>query len=294
MLASLAGALVYGLSAVLEQRSVHQVAERGVFAPRLLLDLARRPLWLASIVATIAGAALQALALHFGPLSLVQPIMVLDLLFAVLIASGLRRAPPDRVILGGVVGCTVGVGVFLAVSQPTGGTETVSLPAVIPLAALLAAVLAVCLAWAQWGRRVMRPIALALGCGVCNGVAAFLLKLVTFSLTQGFNEPLEGWPLYALAIVGPVGFLLNQEAYQSGTLISPALAVITVVTSLVSIGIGYLWLNESVANGPVDVFIEVLSLAVMTGGVILLAHRAPVVAQQRAEAAQEQQPAGHR
>ena len=79
-----------------------------------------------------------------------------------------------------------------------------------------------------------------------------------------------------------------------GTLSSLALAVITVVTSLVSIGIGYLWLNESVANGPVDVFIEVLSLAVMTGGVILLAHRAPVVAQQRAEAAQEQQPAGHR
>jgi drug/metabolite transporter (DMT)-like permease len=285
VLAALAAAFSYGVSAVLEQRSVHQVAERGVFAPRLLVDLARRPLWLASIVATVIGAGLQAIALHFGPLALVQPILVLDLLFAVLIASRLRRVTPDRVIFAGVVCCTVGVGVFLAVSQPTAGTETVvSLPAVLPLAVLLGVVLAGCLAWAKFGSRTARPLVLALACGVCNGVSAFLLKLVTFSLAQGFGEPLQQWPLYALAVVGPVGFLLNQEAFQAGTLIAPALAVITTVTSLVSIGIGYLWLNETVASGPGDVGIEVASLGVMTAGIVMLAHRAPAVARERAAA----------
>jgi hypothetical protein len=105
---------------------------------------------------------------------------------------------------------------------------------------------------------------------------------VTFSLAQGFAEPLEQWPVYALAVVGPVGFLLNQEAFQAGTLIAPALAVITTVTSLVSIGIGYLWLNETVASGPGDVVTEVGSLAVMTAGIAMLAHRAPAVARERA------------
>jgi drug/metabolite transporter (DMT)-like permease len=282
--AALATALFYGVSAILEQRSVHQVAERGVFAPRLLVDLARRPLWLASIVATVIGAALQALALHYGPLALVQPILVLDLLFAVLIASALRRKAPDRVMFAGVVCCTAGVAVFLAVSQPSGGTENVSLPAVLPLAILLGVVLAICLTWAKFGPRTARPMVLGLACGVCNGVAAFLLKLVTFSLAQGFSEPLEQWPVYALAIVGPVGFLLNQEAFQSGTLIAPALAVITTVTALVSIGIGYLWLNENVASGPADVVTEVVSLGAMTAGVAMLAHRAPAVARERAAA----------
>jgi drug/metabolite transporter (DMT)-like permease len=291
VVAALAAALSYGVSAILEQRSVHQVAERGVFAPRLLVDLARRPLWLASIVATVIGAALQALALHFGPLALVQPILVLDLLFAVLIASGLRRAAPDRVIFAGVVFCTAGVAVFLAVSQPTGGTETVvSLSAVMPLAILLGVVLAICLSWAKFGPRTARPLVLGLACGVCNGVAAFLLKLVTFSLAQGFSEPLEQWPVYALAIVGPVGFLLNQEAFQSGTLIAPALAVITTVTSLVSIGIGYLWLNENVASGPWDVVTEVASLAAMTAGIAMLAYRAPAVTRERAAAAEAAHP----
>ena len=283
--AALAGALTYGLSAVLEQRGVSQVAERGVFAPRLLVDLAHRPVWLASIAATLAGAALQTTALHFGPLALVQPILACDLLFAVLINAVALRAAPDGVLLAGAACCAAGLGVFLAFAQPTGGTEAVSLPAVIPLAAGLAAVLAGCLAWARKSSRATRALALALACGVCYGVNAFLLKLVTFSLGQGFSEPLQQWPLYVLVIVGPVGFLLNQQAFQTGRLVSPALAVITTTTALVSIGIGYLWLDESFASGPVDVLIEVASLIVMTAGIVLLAHRAPVVARRRAATA---------
>jgi len=225
--ASLAASLSFAVSAILEQRATKQVPDRGVFAPRLLVDLARQPLWMASIGATIVGLGLQIVALHAGPLALVQPILVCDLVFAVLLAAALRGASPDRTIFAGVVCCAVGIGVFLAVAQPTGGTETVSLPAVIPLAAGLAGVLAGCLIWAKRGPRVARPLALALACGVCYGVSAFLLKLVSFSLDQGFSEPLRQWPLNAVAIVGPVGFLLNQEAFQSGTLISPVLAVIT-------------------------------------------------------------------
>jgi drug/metabolite transporter (DMT)-like permease len=282
--AALAASLSFAVSAVLEQRSAQQVPERGVFNPRLLLDLAHYPLWLASIGATVIGLALQIVALHFGPLALVQPILVCDLVFAVLLAATLRRSPPDRVILGGVICCAAGIAVFLAVAQPSGGTETVSAAAVIPLAASLAAVLACCLAWAAKGPRTARPLALALASGVTYGVNAFLLKVVSFSLAQGFSEPLEQWPLYAVIVVGPVGFLLNQEAFQSGALISPVLAIITTADPLVSITIASLWLNERLARAPAAIAAEVVSLAVMTAGIIMLAHRAPIVAQHRAEA----------
>jgi len=36
-------------------------------------------------------------------------------------------------------------------------------------------------------------------------------------------------------IVGPVGFLLNQNAFQAGTLIAPVLWIITTMDPLVSI-----------------------------------------------------------
>jgi drug/metabolite transporter (DMT)-like permease len=280
IVAAIAGAMSFAVSAILEQRATKQVPDRGVFAPRLLLDLAKRPVWIASIVATIIGVALQVTALHLGPLALVQPILVLDLLFAVLFAAALRRSPPDRIIFAGVVCCAAGIAVFLAVAEPTGGDEYVSLPNVIPLAAILAGILTCCLIWAR-AHRHTRALALALAAGVCYGVNAFLLKLVSFSLEQGFSQPLTQWPLYALVILGPVGFLLNQEAFQAGTLISPVLAVMTTTTSLVSISIAYFWLDESLARQPIDVALEVISLAVMTTGIVLLARRAPAVASQR-------------
>lgn len=73
------------------------------------------------------------------------------------------------------------------------------------------------------------------------------------------------------------GFLLNQNAYQAEPTASPALAVITTVGPLVGIGIGLLWLGESINTPGWALALEVISLAVMTGGVLALAYRAPQV-----------------
>ena len=94
---------------------------------------------------------------------------------------------------------------------------------------------------------------------------------------EGFGDPLRQWPLYMLLIVGPIGFLLNQDAFQAGRLISPVLAIITTVDPLVSICIAHFWLKEKVASAPGDIAAEVISLAVMAGGIVALAHRAPHV-----------------
>ena len=89
-------------------------------------------MWLTAIGANIAGFALQAVALAFGSLALVQPILVCDLLFAVLISSNVTRrsgmrCPSPRFLLVGVVACTAGIAGFLAIGQPSGGLTHVSL-----------------------------------------------------------------------------------------------------------------------------------------------------------------------
>lgn len=280
---ALLAALSFAVAGVLEQRTTKQVPQRRAMSPKLLVDLAHRPLWLAAIGATIAGSALQITALHFGPLALVQPILVCDLLFAVMLAAFLlRRRAPDTVMLAGCACCAGGLALFLAVARPGGGRETVTLAAVLPLAVALAVVLAGCLVAASRGSRRLRPLALALACGVTYGVTAFLLKLVTHSLSEGFSQPLRQWPLYAVLIVGPVGFLLNQSAFQADILLAPVLAIITTADPLVSIGIAHLWLNESFASAPADIAAEVIGLVVMAGGIIALAHRAPQAARERA------------
>lgn len=289
----LVAATLFGAASVLEERSSKQVPRRAALSPRLLADLVRRPLFLASIGVNVAGCGLQIAALHFGSLTLVQPLLVLSLLFAVVIASVMiQRRTPDAVLLAGVVCCAAGIAGFLAVARPHGGTGTAGPGAALPLAAGLAAVLAGCLAAARWGSAALRPLWLALGCGADFGVNALLLKIVPATLPAGFDDPLRQWPLYLIVFVTPVGFLLNQNAFQAGTLIAPALAVITTADPLVSMAVGAAFLHEEIAAAPLQLAAEGLALAVTIAGVIVLARRAPQVA--RPSAAPEPAPTAGR
>jgi drug/metabolite transporter (DMT)-like permease len=272
---SVAAALVFGAAAVIEQRSTKRVRRRRALSPGLLLDLARQPLWVAGIFADLGGFLLQVVALRFGELALVEPILVCDLIFAAMISAYLRGRW-DPVLLAGVVVCAAGVAGFLVIARPSGGGSTVSLPSVMPLAAGLAVAVAGCLALARLSPRV-RPLALALACGINYGVAAFLVKLITSDF-RGLPELLGSWPIYALAVVAPVGFLLNQNAFQQGSMISPVLAVITASDPLVSIGIAHFWLHETFTSSPAGVAGAVASLILMIAGIIVVAYRAPIVA----------------
>jgi hypothetical protein len=282
----LAAALVFGISSVADQRSTKRVQSRRALSPRILLDLVRQPLWLTAIGANVLGFALQVVALDFGSLALVQPILVCDLVFAVLIAWYLRhRADRQRpgsrpgvlVIFGGVAATTAGVAGFLAIGQPSGGQTRASLSILPPLAAGLVVVVGGCLAVAARNRE-LRPLALALACGVCYGVAAFVIKIVTSEFGGGLARLFSDWPIYVLAVVGPVGFLLNQDAFQQGTLLAPVQAIITTADPVISIALGVLWLHVRLRSGPVATFGVVASLLLMTAGIVIIARSSPQVA----------------
>jgi len=285
--AAIGAALVFGISSVAEQRSTKRVKTRKALSPRILLDLVRQPLWVAAIGGTIVGFALQVTALRFGPLALVEPILVVALIFATLINAYLRGVW-DKQIIGGVLGCAVGIAGFLAVARPTPGTSNVSFIVVLPLGAGLAAGVFGCLVVANRSWR-LRPLALALACGINYGVAAFLVKLVISDVGGGLPRLLTDWPIYALAIVGPAGFILNEDAYQQGTLIAPVLAIITACDPIISIALGNLWLNEKLNSSPAGIAGEIIFLLIMVTGIVVIAHRAPHVSAEKRHPAQQPQ-----
>jgi drug/metabolite transporter (DMT)-like permease len=274
---ALVAAVLFGLSDVVEQRTTHEVPERAALSPRLLVDLAKRRVWVAAIAVNVLGNILQIVALHFGALALVQPILVCDLLFAAVFAAALAHRRPDRIMAAGVICCAAGVAGFLAIARPHGGRTTTSFTTFLPLALALAALVIGCLAAAHWGSRRARPLWLALACGVDFGVNAFLLKVAPATLPQGFSDPLKQWPLYALVVTAPTGFLLNQNAFQAGTLIAPVLAIITTVDPLLSIGVAHAWLGETITSTPLALAGEIIALIIMTAGIVALAQRSPHV-----------------
>jgi hypothetical protein len=282
VVAALGSSLAYAITAVTEQLATKRVQRRRALSPELLLDLLKQPLWLAGIGANVASFVLQVVALRFGPLALVEPILVCDLIFAGLITAALRKRV-DLVTGAGVLACTAGIVGFLVIARPSAGRETIGLIQALALLAGFAAVLAGCLAVARWNRTA-RPLALALACGAAFAVTDFSIKLATAELGGGLANLFTHWPIYAVAVIGPIGFVLNQNAFQAGTLLAPVLAIITVTDTIGDIGLAWLLLDEKLASGPAAIAGQAASLLVMTVGIVILAHRSPQAARQQDQA----------
>jgi drug/metabolite transporter (DMT)-like permease len=272
--AAVGAALVFGVTSVAEQRSTKRVKKERTGSPLILLDLVRQPLWDIAIVGTVIGFALQVVGLKYAPLAVVEPILVFDLIFAVLISAYLRRSA-DPFMLAGVVACAAGVAGFLVIARPTAGVGTVSLAEAIWLAIGAIAAVAGCLVVGQ-SSETLRPLGMALATGICYGLSAFLIKLVTSEASHGgFVHVLTSWPIYGLAIAGPIGFILNQDAFQSGTFIAPVMAIITAADPLISIALAAVLLNEQLSSSPAAIAGEVTCLVLMTAGIIVIARHSP-------------------
>ena len=274
VLAALAGAFVYGVTGVLQQRAARRI--KGHDQLGLIRGLISQPMWVLSTIGSVAGFALQGLALGTGPIVLVQPLLVTGVLFAAITSFLLGRRPVDWPLMGALVLTAGGLAAFLLFARPAMGTDTLALDDVLPLATTLFVLVLACLALASRTSGLSRSLALALAAGIVYGVTAAVAK-VTIGAFQagGFVAGLSDWSLWALVLLGPLGFLLNQNAFREGELVSPTLAVITVTDPLVGIGIGVLWLGESVGGYPGAVAGEVVGLMAMALGVWLVAHRAP-------------------
>lgn len=280
---ALVAALLFGISSVADQRSTKRVKTEKALSPAILLDLVKQPLWLGAIVTNVAAFALQVVALSFGSLAVVQPLLVFDLVFAVLIGRTLLFDPKmfpagakrwDPVLFAGVGAATLGVAGFLAIGRPTAGRANVGFSVLLPLALGLVVLVGGCLAVAAKNQN-LRPLALALGCGICYGVAAFSVKLVTTEAGGGAARVLTNWPIYMLAITGPVGFILNQDAFQQGRFLAPVQAILTTTDPVISIGLSILWLGSRLQSSPAAIAGVVVSLLVMTVGIVITARRAP-------------------
>jgi hypothetical protein len=270
--AAVVAAALMGLASAAQAEAAKQVPPGKTLHPGLLVDLAHRPLWLVGIGATVAGLVLQILALGFGPLLLVQPLLVSALPFASVFAAWLRGRRPDRVTLFGTLLCVAGLSSLLVLARPTGGADGL-VGDVGPVAVVLGVMALGGLALSSVLHGRGRVLGLALATGVVYGVTAALMKVVAGQLRLGMAVPFTHWALYVVSVIGPVGFLLSQNTFQQGQMISPALAVITTSDPLVGVLIGVSWMGESAVTGPGVLTGELLAAAVIVLGIAILAHR---------------------
>jgi hypothetical protein len=96
ILTALTAAVLYGAGAAMEQRQAAAAPQSAAGRPRLLLLLARQPLWLLGIAVQIGGFAAHAVALRSGSLATVQMLVSGEFVVAVLIVRIWSGRPLSR------------------------------------------------------------------------------------------------------------------------------------------------------------------------------------------------------
>ncbi|MDR2378701.1 MAG: DMT family transporter [Bifidobacteriaceae bacterium] len=237
---ALAAAVCFAGSFVAEQHVAAAVPEDQARGLRLFGRLARSPLWCAGACGDAVGFALQAVALAFGSVVLVQPVLVTAMVFALPLAAwwnGRRIARADLVWALVVV---AGLAVFTVVGDSSkGSVSDAAGPWLWPGLAFGSACLGLWLA----GRVARGPAkALALGAlaGVVYGIIAPLTELTVAHFGQvGVFGLFRSWPLYALIVCLLAGTAWQQAAFHAGDLGS-SLPATQVLEPVVAVALG-LW-----------------------------------------------------
>ncbi|MGX7673436.1 DMT family transporter [Plantactinospora sp. DSM 117369] len=268
ILLGLASAACFAVSSVLEQRAAKRERPTRTIDPRLLFRLLHRRLWLLGWLPDALGTFLQALALRFGALALVEPLLVSGLFMAIPLEAALERRRPHRrdmlVVVIGVIGLTG----FLLAANPRGGVEEPKAWAWIGVGAAIGALVTICLLVAWRTQDATRGLMLGIATGLLYAMAAALVKSVIEKLPDHPGEVLTDWHLYVLILVGGTALTLNQNAFQGGPIAAP-LTAIALLDPFTSVLIGVFAFEEKLSLEGPRLFFGLVAVGAMSIGIWL-------------------------
>jgi drug/metabolite transporter (DMT)-like permease len=254
IVSALAAAALYGAGAAIEQRQASAAPQSAAGRPRLLLLLARQPLWLMGIAAQIGGFAAHAVALRSGPLATVQMLVAGELVVAVVIVRFWSGRPLSKASWAAALTVVAAIAAFLVLTTSAGhahaGNPTHH--AVGAAAAVGAAVAGACaVASAVAGLRAKgrrRAILLAVAAGLADSCSAVVTLAFSHVASHGLVAVVTSWSVYALVVSGAGNVLLTQSAYQTGRPMI-TLPIISAVAPVASVAIGIGILGETPKTG---------------------------------------------
>ena len=269
-------ALANALTSVFQRKGIEQAPAGTTLRFGLITYALRRGIWLAGFALMIVSFLLQAVALHFGRLSEVQPILTTELVFLVIVLVTWFGLTMGRREWIGVLAVCGGLAGFLYFADPVEGSLSPpwwewAVTAGACSAAILIAVL-LALRGPRWWRAAMFGTAAA----ISFALTAACTKVVSGFAASDWTTLYRHWQTYALAFFGALAVFLAQNAIHAGPIVASQSTIVLIdplASILIGIGLFGDDLRTNGAWGP----LEALSLLVMFAGAVLLAH-APLVA----------------
>ena len=223
----------------------------------------------------MGGFAFQAVALHYGQLSVVQPILVTELVFVLVLRRVWIRQDVARAAWTAVLVVCGALAVFLAVAEPTGGNLTPETAEWLSALLVFGGAIAGLAVLGMRGSPMRRAALFAVAAALAWALMATFLKTATETLTtSGISGMLTRWPVYALAAAAITGTLLEQSALHVGPL-SVSQPLLVIINPLASIILSIWLFDERFTDSPAKIATAVVAMAILAVGVIALSRTAP-------------------
>ncbi|MCQ4203234.1 DMT family transporter [Streptomyces coelicoflavus] len=262
VLLSLVSAVAYAGGAIVQEQ-VAASSPSAQYAPL------RRPGWWAAVGLNGLGGLLHVVALALGPLSLVQPLGALTIVFALPMAAIFVGRRAGATAWRGALMATVGLAGLLSL---VGASDAQSLDTAQRVGAALVtggAVVALMIAGRAAHRHpAVRSILLATASGIAFGMSSVFTKTVAVDWTGGVSAA----DLPSLAVIGVLataGMVLSQASYRGAGLAAP-LATLTVVNPVVAAVVGITMFGETFRYGTTGTALALSCGVVAAGGLIML------------------------
>lgn len=242
----------------------------------LFWHLVQRPAWLGGVAALVVAFLLQAAALATGPIVVVQPMLVLELAFTLILASMVFHSRLHAREWTAIVGMSVGLVGMLYALQPDGGDPhrasiggwVTGIATSLAVASLLSV-----LGYRAEGTR--RAVYLGLATGIGFGLVAALVAGVGAAYgASGIGGVLRAPQTYLVIVLGPGFFFLLQKTLQAGPLVASQPAL-TVVDPLVAVAFGIAVFDEHLRTGT-WLILALFGAALIIACTVLLA-RSPLL-----------------
>ncbi|MEU1466111.1 DMT family transporter [Streptomyces sp. NPDC005727] len=262
VLLSFVSAVAYAGGAIVQEQ-VAVACPDGSYVPL------RRAGWWAALSLNGLGGLLHVVALACGPLSLVQPLGALTIVFALPMAALFVGRRAGAAAWRGAVMSTVGLAGLLSL---VGSADARSLESAQRVAVALvtggAVVALTCAGLAVHRHPAVRSVLLATASGTAFGMSSVFTKTVAVDWSDGISLG----DLPSLAVIGAfatAGVLLSQASYRGGGLAAP-LATATVVNPVLAAAVGILMFGETFRHGSTGTVLALGCAVVAAGGLILL------------------------
>ncbi len=272
---ALGAAIANALTSIFQRLGVEDAPADSTLTLGLMAHALRRAVWLVGFALMILSFMFQAIALHFGQLSEVQPILTLELLFVVFtLAVWFRFNVGSREYLGALA-AGAGLAGFLVFADPQPGDTPPPPWAWVIAAAVCAVAMAIAVALALRGPRWWRAALFGTASAIGFAFTAALIKAVGDYFAQDQVSIFRHPQTYGLVLFGLASVYLAQNAYHAGPIVASQ-STLVLVDPLVSILIGVSLFGDNLRTSGAWGPLEAISLLVLFAGALSLA-RSPLV-----------------